>query len=76
MNVLIIKFRLECSIHVQGSYSSAAAQRAQRAQGVLYIKSKSIKQNLHHMLPYIHPSMLYKFKGPQFKVKNKYTTIN
>ena len=64
MNVLIIKFRLDCSIHVQGSYS------------VLYIKSKSIKQNLHHMLPYIHPSMLYKFKGPQFKVKNKYTTIN
>ena len=64
MNVLIIKFRLDCSIHVQGSYS------------VLYIKSKSIKQNLHHMLPYIHPSMLYKFKGPQFKVKKKYTTIN
>ena len=63
MNVLIIKFRLDCSIHVQGSYS------------VLYIKSKSIKQNLHHMLPYIHPSMLYKFKGPQFKVKKKYTTI-
>jgi len=64
MNVLRIKFRLDCSIHVQGSYS------------VLYIKSKSIKQNLHHMLPYIQPSMLYKFKGPQFKVKNKYTTIN
>lgn len=64
MNVLRIKFRLDCSIHVQASYS------------VLYIKSKSIKQNLHYMLPYIHPSMLYKFKGPQYKVKNKYTIIN
>lgn len=63
MNVLIIKFRLDCSIHTQGPYS------------VLYIKSKSVKQNLHNMLPYIHPSMLYKFKGPQFKLKNKYTTI-
>ena len=64
MNVLIIKFRLDCSIHVQDPYS------------VLYIKSKSIKKNLHYMLPYIHPTMLYKFKGPQFRVKNKYTTIN
>ena len=63
INVLIIKFRLDCSIHVQGSHY------------VLYIKSKSIKRNLHHMLPYIHPTMLYKFKGPQYKVKSKYTTI-
>lgn len=63
INVLIIKFCLDCSIHVQGSHY------------VLYIKSKSIKKNLHHMLPYIHPTMLYKFKGPQYKVKSKFSTI-
>lgn len=64
MNVLIIKFDLECNIHMQGNYH------------VLYIKSKSIKRNLHHMLPYIHPSMIYKFKGPQYKLKTKYYIIN
>lgn len=62
VNVLIIKFRLECNIHKQENYS------------VLYIKSKSIKKNLHNMLPYIHPTMLYKFKGPKYKLKSEYTT--
>jgi hypothetical protein len=27
------------------------------------------------MLPYIHPTMLYKFRGPKYKLKSKYTTI-
>lgn len=27
------------------------------------------------MLPYIHPTMLYRFKGPKFKLESKYTTI-
>lgn len=63
INVLIIKFALECNIHKQDNYS------------VIYIKSKSIKKNLHNMLPYIHPTMLYKFKGPKYKLKSKYTTI-
>jgi len=63
VNVLIIKFRLECSIQTQGKYN------------VIYIKSKSIKKNLHHLLPFIHPTMLYKFKGPQYKLKSKYSTI-
>lgn len=63
VNVLIIKFGLECNIHKQDNYS------------VLYIKSKSIKKNLHNMLPYIHPTMLYKFMGPKSKLKSKYTTI-
>ena len=60
MNVLIIKFGLECNIHKQDKYY------------VVYIKSKSIKRNLHKILPYIHPSMIYKFKGPQYKLKTKY----
>ena len=63
MNVLIIKFGLECNIHIQSKYL------------VLYIKSKSIKKNFHYMLPYIHPSMIYKFKGPQYKLKSKYYVI-
>lgn len=63
INVLIIKFGLECTIHKQENYF------------VIYIKSKSLKKNLHYMLPYIHPTMLYKFKGPKYKLKSKYTTI-
>ena len=63
INVLIIKFQLECTIHTQGKYK------------VLYIKSKSIKKKLYLLLPYIHPTMLYKFKGPQYKLKSKYSTI-
>ena len=63
INVLIVKFRLECNIHKQGDYS------------VIYINSKSLKNNLHNMLPYIHPTMLYKFMGPKYKLKSKYTTI-
>ena len=63
INVLIIKFGLECNLHKQGNYS------------VIYIKSKSIKKNLHNMLPYIHPTMLYKFMGSKYKLKSKYTTI-
>ena len=62
INVLIIKFRLECNIHKQDNYY------------VIYIKSKSLKKNLHHMLPYIHPSMLYKFQGHKYKLKSKFTT--
>lgn len=63
INVLIIKFGLDCNIHKQDNYF------------VIYIKSKSIKKNLHNMLPYIHPTMLYKFLGPKYKLKSKYTTI-
>jgi len=63
INVLILKFGLECNIHKQDNYY------------VIYIKSKSIKNNLHNMLPYIHPTMLYKFRGPKYKLKYKYTTI-
>ena len=63
VNVLIIKFQLECTIHTQGKYN------------VIYIRSKSIKKNLHFLLPFIHPTMFYKFKGPQYKLEYKYSTI-
>lgn len=63
INVLYIKFGLECTIHRQNNYS------------LIYIKSKSIKKNLHNMLPYIHPTMLYKFKGFNYRIKSKYTVL-
>jgi hypothetical protein len=51
INVLIIKLNLECTIHYH------------RGNPVLYIKSKSIKKNLHNILPYMHDSMKYKVLG-------------
>lgn len=60
MNVLIIKFGLQCSLHKQ------------RNDFVIYIKSKSIKKNLHNILPYIHDSFKYKVLGPKYKLPAKY----
>jgi len=51
INVLIIKLNLDCTIHYN------------RGNPVLYIKSKSIKKNLHNILPYMHDSMKYKVLG-------------
>jgi len=68
INVLIIKFHLECSIHYQ------------RENPVLYIKSKSIKKNLHNLLPYMHDSMKYKVLGkkyiPPSKISRKNKKVN
>lgn len=58
INVLIIKFNLECSIHYQRNYP------------ILYIKSKSIKKNLHNLLPYMCSEMKYKILGKRAKIKN------
>jgi hypothetical protein len=55
INILIIKFNLECSIHYQ------------RGNPILYIKSKSIKKNLHNLLPYMDNSMKYKVLGKKYK---------
>lgn len=57
INVLIVKFRLECSIHKH------------RDSFVIYLKRKSLKRNLHNLLPYMHKSMLYKLMGG-LKLKN------
>lgn len=51
INILNIKFNLDCSLHYQ------------RNNPILYIKSKSIKKNLHNLLPYMHDSMKYKILG-------------
>ena len=51
INILIIKFNLNCSLHYQRGYP------------VIYIKSKSIKSNLHNLLPFMCDSMKYKLFG-------------
>lgn len=51
MNILIIKFNLECSLHYQRGYP------------IVYIKSKSLKKNLYKILPYMHDSMIHKVLG-------------
>jgi len=49
VSVLIHKFNLECSIHMQ------------RNQPTIYINSRSMKKIKPKLLPYIFPSMIYKF---------------
>jgi hypothetical protein len=51
INILIYKFNLKCSIHMQ------------RNQPTIYISSKSIKKLQPHILPYICKSMHYKFNS-------------
>jgi LAGLIDADG DNA endonuclease family len=55
LNILIIKFNLECSLHFQ------------RGNPIIYIKSKSIKKNLNNILPFMHDSMIYKILGKKYK---------
>lgn len=51
INVLIIKFNLDCSLHFQ------------KGNPIIYIKSKSLKRNLHNILPFMLDSMKYKILG-------------
>lgn len=60
INILIVKYGLNCSIHKQ------------RDSFVVYIKSKSIKKNLHNLLPYVHESMKYKILGAKHPKKFYY----
>jgi len=55
LNILIIKFNLECSLHFQ------------RGNPIIYIKSKSLKRNLYNILPFMHDSMKYKILGKKYK---------
>jgi len=55
LNILIIKFNLECSLHFQ------------RGNPIIYIKSKSLKRNLDNILPFMHNSMKYKILGKKYK---------
>ena len=55
INILKLKFNLDCSIHYQRNYP------------VIYIKSKSIKKNLHNLLPFMCGEMLYKLLPNNYK---------
>ena len=55
INILIIKFDLDCSLHMQ------------RGNPVLYNKSKSLKKNMHKLLPHMHDSVKYKILGNKYK---------
>jgi LAGLIDADG DNA endonuclease family protein len=55
LNILMIKFNLDCCLHKQRSYF------------IIYIKSKSLKKNLHNLLPYLDNSMKYKLLGNKYK---------
>lgn len=50
MNVLIIKFNLNCTLHLQ------------RKQPTIYISARSIRKLYPNISNYIVPSMKYKFK--------------
>lgn len=50
MNVLIIRYRLECTLRAHGSYYR------------IYIRSRSIPLLRSIVTPYIHSSMLYKLR--------------
>ena len=39
----------------------------QRGNPVLYIKSKSLKKNMHKLLPHMHDSVKYKILGNKYK---------
>ena len=54
INILKIKFNLDCSIHYQRNYP------------IIYIKSKSLKKNLHNIMPFMCEDMLYKILGKRF----------
>ena len=56
INVLIIKFNLKCSLHLQ------------REQPTIYISARSITKLYPNISKYIVPSMNYKFIG--FKEKS------
>lgn len=60
INVLIIKFNLDCSLHYQ------------RGNPIIYIKSKSIKKNLNNLLPFMCEDMKYKLLGKKKVKKGPY----
>lgn len=51
INILMIKFNLTCNLHTQ------------KGHPIVYINSKSIKINLHYLLPHLHSTMKYKLLG-------------
>lgn len=56
MNVLIIRYSLECTIHIK-------RRPNQKIEYLIYIKECSMFHLRYIVAPYFHNSMLYKIKG-------------
>ena len=59
INVLIIKYRLECTLHIH-----------RKNQYRIYIRQNSMPLLLNIVSPYMHTSMLYKLKSSLSKPSN------
>jgi hypothetical protein len=59
MNVLMIRYRLECSIR--------EARFHRRLEYMIYIKQGSMPLLRIIVKPYMHPSMLYKLDGSRYR---------
>jgi hypothetical protein len=55
MNVLMIRYRLECTIHIKKDNN--------KIEYMVYIRERSMPNLRNIIKPYFHSSMLYKIKG-------------
>ena len=62
MNVLMIRYELECTIHKK--------RRNQKIEHMIYIRQGSMPSLLNIVSPYMHESMLYKLKSSLSKPSN------
>ena len=54
MNVLMIRYRLECTIHLK--------RQNQKVEYLIYIREGSMTLLRSIVIPYLHPSMYYKLR--------------
>ena len=62
MNVLIIRYRLECNIRLI---------KQKKIEYMIYIQQDSMTSLLNIVSSYMHPSMLYKLESAQNKIEGK-----
>ena len=63
MNVLIIRYRLECNLRLQ--------RQNNKIWYLIYIRQCSMASLLNIVSPYMHPSMLYKLKSGLSNYSNR-----
>lgn len=56
MNVLMIRYSLECTIHIK-------RRPSQKIEHLIYIKERSMPHLRTIVAPYLHSSMAYKING-------------
>ena len=55
MNVLMIRYRLECTIHLK-------TRQSQKVEYLIYIREGSMALLRSIVIPYLHSSMYYKLR--------------